>query len=233
MSRLTPRSAVIAGALTAAVLGLVWLALADVIVDRDGAPTPLDASVLSFMIAERTALLTVILTVITHAGGTLGMTVVAVAAIGWLGRRRQWSDAVLVAVAGLGASILVTVTKGVVGRIRPPTLDHLVIHTNPAFPSGHSLGSLTVIGVVTAVALSHLPARRTRVTVTCTAVVFVLAVGISRLYLGVHWATDVLGGWLLGGAWLTLCLTLNALPTLRRTRTKTTTPGQVRGGSVR
>ncbi len=214
---MTPRSAVIAGALVAAVLGLIWLALADVIVDRDGAPTPLDISVRSFMIAERTAILTAILTVITNAGGTLGMTVVAVIAIGWLSWRRQWSDALLVAVAGIGASILVPVTKGVVGRLRPPTFDHLVVQTNPAFPSGHSLGSLTVIGVVTAVAITRLPARRTRVTVTCTAIAFVLAVGISRLYLGVHWVTDVLGGWLLGGAWLTLCLTLNALPTLRRT----------------
>ena len=208
--------AVVAGALSAIVLALTWVALADAIVDRHGAPTPLDAAVLSFLAGHRGAALTAILTVITYAGGTASMTVVTAAAAGWLARRRDWSDAVLVAVTGFGALILIPVTKNLIGRDRPPIAGQVLVLTTPAFPSGHALGSFTVSGVVTVVALGRLRASRARVLFCCAAILFVLAVGISRLYLGVHWATDVLGGWLLGGTWLTLCLTVSLLTTPRR-----------------
>ena len=205
------RFTVAAGALAAAVLGLAWLALADLIVDRGGAPTALDNAVLAFMVGHRYHLLTVLLAGITNAGGTLAMTVVTVVASGWLVGRRQWGQAALVTVTGLGSAVLVPLTKGIVGRVRPPTGDHLVVQTNPAFPSGHTLGSFTVIGVVTAIALMRPHTRRVRVAIAGAATLFVFAVGLSRLYLGVHWATDVIGGWLLGAAWLALCLTGGAL----------------------
>ena len=215
--RVTARWVVIAGALAATVLAVTWVALADAVVDRQGAPTPLDAAVLSFMIDHRNAVLTAILIVITYAGGTVAMGVLTVVAAGWLGWRREWSDATLVAVAGAGALILIPVTKGLIGRDRPPVASHLVVQMTPAFPSGHALGSLTVVGAVTFVALARLPTRSGRVLFTCAGTLFVLTVGISRLYLGVHWATDVLGGWLLGATWLVLCLTTSTLVTLGRT----------------
>ncbi|MFL6140898.1 MAG: phosphatase PAP2 family protein [Labedaea sp.] len=213
---MTARWVVIAGALAATVLALTWLALADAVVDRLGAPTPLDAAVLSFMLDHRNAVLTAILIVVTYAGGTVAMAVLTAVATGWLARRRDWSDAVLVAVAGSGALILIPVTKGLIGRERPPVASQLLIQMTPAFPSGHALGSLTVVGALTAVALTRLPTRSVRVLFTCAGTLFVLTVGISRLYLGVHWATDVLGGWLLGATWLVLCLTTSTLITLGR-----------------
>jgi undecaprenyl-diphosphatase len=209
----------IVGGLAATVLALMWLALADAVVDRHGAPTPLDAAVLSFMLDHRNAVLTAILVVVTYAGGTVAMSVLTAAAAGWLAWRRDWSDAILVAVAGSGALILIPVTKGLIGRERPPVAGQFLIQMTPAFPSGHALGSLTVIGVITAVALVRLPTRYTRVLFICAATLFVFCVGISRLYLGVHWTTDVLGGWLLGATWLTLCLTTSTLITLGRART--------------
>jgi undecaprenyl-diphosphatase len=206
---------VITGAVLAAVLLLTWLALADLITDRGAAPTALDSAVLSFMVGHRYPLLTALMIGITNAGGTLAMTVVATLTTGWLAWRRQWAGAALVAVAGLGSAILVPLTKNLIGRLRP-TGHQLVVQTNQAFPSGHALGSITVIGVVTAVALTMTHARRTRAILVTAATVFVILVGLSRLYLGVHWATDVLGGWLLGGAWLTLCLTAAAFVAHRR-----------------
>jgi membrane-associated phospholipid phosphatase len=211
------RPVIVTGAVLAAVLLLAWLALAELIVDRGAAPTELDSAVLSFMVGHRYQALTVLMIGITNAGGTVAMTVLATVVTGWLLWRRQWAKAVLVAGAGIGSAILVPVTKGIVGRIRP-TGHQLVVQTNQAFPSGHALGSITVVGVVAAVAVALPQARRVRAILVSAATLFVILVGLSRLYLGVHWATDVLGGWLLGGAWLTLCLTAGALFSYRRTR---------------
>jgi undecaprenyl-diphosphatase len=202
-----PPRAALAGAVAAAALGLAWIALADAVVDRSGAPTGLDDAVLAVMMDHRSPVLTAVLLVITSMGGTLGMTVATFLTAAWLAWHRAWPHAVLIVVAGAGAAVLVPLTKNLIGRARPPPADQLVVLTNQAFPSGHALGSLTVIGAITAVALTRLRTRRARVTATVAAAVFVVSVGVSRLYLGVHWATDVLGGWLLGGAWLGLCLT--------------------------
>ncbi|HEU5471082.1 MAG TPA: phosphatase PAP2 family protein [Actinophytocola sp.] len=205
------RFAVIAGAGATVVLGLCWLALAEAIVDRSGTPTPADTAVLTFMIANRSTAGTAVMFVVTTLGGTLAMSVAALLAAAWLSRRRAWSQATLVLLAGIGAFVLLPLTKHLIDRSRPPPGAQLVLMTNPAFPSGHALGSLAVIGVITAVALARLRAGRTRIIVAATATMFVLLVGASRLYLGVHWATDILGGWLLAGTWLGLCLAGYAL----------------------
>ncbi len=102
--------------------------------------------------------------------------------------------------------MLVVVGKHVVGRTRPPVADQLVTETNQAFPSGHSLGSIVVIGVLVAVVLPRLHRPLARHITMTVAAVFVVAVGLSRWYLGVHWPTDVLGGWCIGALWLALCL---------------------------
>ena len=174
--------------------GTLWLALASLIVSRHGLPTGPDGPVLSFLVEHRTPALTGTLRTITNLGGTLGMTIATALAASWLAWRRAAADL-----------ILVPVTKDLVGRARPAAAEQVVVLTNPAFPSGHALGSCTVIGVIAAVALARLTLRWLRIAVAVLAAAFVLAVGVSRLYLGVHWTTDVLAGWLLAAAWLSLC----------------------------
>lgn len=185
--------------------GTLWLALASLIVNRHGVPTGPDGPVLSFLVEHRTPALTGTLRTITNLGGTLGMTIATALAASWLAWRRAAADLILVVVAGAGALILVPVTKDLVGRARPAAAEQVVVLTNPAFPSGHALGSCTVIGVIAAVALARLTRRWLRIAVAVLAAAFVVAVGVSRLYLGVHWTTDVLAGWLLAAAWLSLC----------------------------
>ncbi|MFN2563229.1 MAG: phosphatase PAP2 family protein [Jatrophihabitans sp.] len=112
----------------------------------------------------------------------------------WLrGRRRT---AVFVAVAVVGAATLELVTKVIVGRARPVFSDPVAHAAGGSFPSGHAMTSLTVFGVAVIMA-----GRRRRETVA-VAVLAVAAVGFSRMALGVHYLSDVLGGWLLGTAWL-------------------------------
>ncbi len=175
------------------------------VLGRDGI-TAIDQPGTDWVIQRRAGLVTPVAIGVSDLGGTLAMTALAVLLCLVLVWRRRWPEAVLAGVATAGAGVLVVVGKHLVGRSRPPEADRLVTETNQAFPSGHSLGSIVVIGLLAAVVLSrlHRPAAR-RIAVTVAAV-FVVAVGLSRWYLGVHWATDVLGGWCIGALWLALCL---------------------------
>jgi len=124
------------------------------------------------------------------------LRVVALAAVVLLWLRGRRRTAGFVAVAVVGAATLESLTKVIVGRARPVFSDPVAHAAGKSFPSGHAMTSLTVFGLVVILAGHH---RRAAIGV---AVVAVGAVGFSRLALGVHYLSDVLGGWLLGTAWL-------------------------------
>ncbi|MGW4350541.1 phosphatase PAP2 family protein [Nocardia sp. NPDC004582] len=197
------------GVLIAATLAAVILALTCAVVWADGPAGP-DARWLQWFIDHRTDAWTTVAKAVSAAGDTTTVAVYSVVACAVLAWRKHLDDAVLVAVTAIGAGVLVFFGKLLIGRDRPPVVDHLVTETNHSYPSGHALGSTVVIGVLVAVALPALR-RVTRVIVSALAIVFILAVGISRLYLGVHWPSDVLAGWLIGACWLTICLTFRPL----------------------
>ncbi len=190
-----------------AVIGLVLALLTDAAAEGDGL-TVIDRPVWSWLIAHRTGTRTTLARAVSDAGGTavMGGLAAVVAVVLFLRHRR--ADAVVVASTTAGAGLIVTVTKPIVGRVRPPVQYRLVTETNPSFPSGHAVASAAVIGVLAAVLVPLLRRRALRVAVWASTVLVVLAVGVSRLYLGVHWPTDVIGGWLAGSGWLLACLTV-------------------------
>jgi undecaprenyl-diphosphatase len=108
----------------------------------------------------------------------------------------------------LGAAVMGEVMKHVLDRARPPRIDQLVVETSGSLPSGHALGSTVVLGILTAIAFGVIRRPGNRAALATIVVVVIAAVGLSRLYLAVHWATDVLTGWLLGAVWLSVCVTL-------------------------
>ncbi|MFF0494324.1 phosphatase PAP2 family protein [Nocardia sp. NPDC004068] len=181
-----------------------------------GGLTVFDGPVLDWVIAHRNGTVTVLAKLLSDVGGTLAMLVLAVVAWLVLVWRRRFVAALAVMVATGGAGVLVVGVKDVVGRVRPPVADHLVTETNQSFPSGHSLGSTVVVGVVAVAVAAWLRRRAVRAVVLAIAAVFVGAVGISRLYLGVHWPTDIVGGWSLGGLWLIVCLAVCRTRRVRR-----------------
>ncbi len=133
------------------------------------------------------------------SGGVLWTVIGAAAVV--LALRKRWRLAIYLLVTGAGALVLDPVLKSLVGRARP-VVAHPIAHGNGAsFPSGHSLGSIVCYG---AVLLVFLPAARGRWRpVFITAIVALVAlIGISRVLLGVHYLSDVLGAWALGIAWL-------------------------------
>lgn len=122
----------------------------------------------------------------------------------WLRRRRLLAAVWLV--AGAGAGLLNLALKRFYDRPRPPFKDPWVYETNQSFPSGHSTGSLVVYGMLAYLLLLALPGRRTRGAVVAGTALLVLAVGFSRVYLGAHYFSDVVGGYCVGAAWLTVCV---------------------------
>jgi undecaprenyl-diphosphatase len=117
--------------------------------------------------------------------------------------RRRWRLAIYLLIAGAGALTLDPVLKALVGRLRP-VVAHPIAHGNGnSFPSGHSLGSFVCYGALFLVFLPVVRGRWRRV-FTAGIAALIAAIGISRLLLGVHYISDVLGGWALGLTWLGL-----------------------------
>ena len=200
------RLPVVVGSGAVALLFAMQAGVVDTVADTSGVGL-VDHTVWAWFVTHRTPGLTAVMRLVSTLGGTAGMAVLAVvaAAILWIRRRR--ADAVIVLVAALGASALVTGFKNLYARDRPPLAQRLTAESNAALPSGHSLGSMVVLGILAAVVV--LTARRAAVQALAllTAAGGIAAIGIGRLYLGVHWMTDVLTGWVLGGAWLAACVT--------------------------
>jgi undecaprenyl-diphosphatase len=137
----------------------------------------------------------------TWLGSTGVLWAVIAVATAILAIRRRWRLAVYLLVTGAGALVMDPVLKSLVGRLRPVVPHPIAYGTGDSFPSGHALGSIVCYG---AIFLVFLPAARGRwrpvfITVLAT---LVAAIGISRLLLGVHYLSDVVGAWALGVTWL-------------------------------
>lgn len=141
------------------------------------------------------------LTVLTWLGGAQAGTVLITALVVSLLLRRLPRLAVYAAVTGLGAAVLNTGVKALVDRTRPVV--DVTVATAPglSFPSGHAMGSAITYGVLLLVLLPAVPPRWRRVAVALV-VGLVLLIGSTRVALGVHYPSDVVGGWLLGALWL-------------------------------
>lgn len=141
----------------------------------------------------------------TALGGPGVLTLVTLAAAGFLAMERRVGSVILLLVAVGGGVLLVSLLKLGFDRPRPDLVAHGVYTHMSSFPSGHSKLSavtyLTLGGL-----LSRMQARPWLKTyLFLLAMLLTFLVGISRVYLGVHWPTDVLAGWTVGGAWALLC----------------------------
>ena len=155
---------------------------------------------LNNMVARHGALISA-LNAVTALGSTAVLCIIVGLAVILLAIRRRWRLALYLLVAGAGALVLNPVLKSLVGRLRP-TLAHPIAHgTGSSFPSGHALGSMVCYG---ALLLVFLPAARGRwrTALRVAVAAIILIVGISRILLGVHYVSDVVGGWAIGVIWL-------------------------------
>ncbi|WP_247027743.1 phosphatase PAP2 family protein [Ancylobacter crimeensis] len=154
---------------------------------------------------------------ITALGSVSVLSLTTLIAIGYLliDGKRAVAGFIAVAIAG-GAGLSFALKSGF-DRPRPDLVSHLVdVHTL-SFPSGHAMLSAVTFLTLGALLARTQDSRRRRSYIVGTAIFLTLLVGSSRIYLGVHWPTDVLGGWCAGSAWALACWTL-ALALQRRGR---------------
>lgn len=125
----------------------------------------------------------------------------------WLDRKGHLALFLLGSVAG--GYLVSTALKNVFQRPRPDFVQHFShVYNSPSFPSGHSMNSAVVFLTLGALVAMSLARRRLKIYVICVAMLISMLVGMSRVYLGVHYPTDVLAGWMAGLVWALLCALL-------------------------
>lgn len=142
---------------------------------------------------------------VTSLGSTIVLALAMLSVVAYLLLIRRGATALFVFVAIAGGQMLASLLKYDIDRPRPELVSHLVTVYTPSFPSGHAMMSAVTYLTLGALAARFLPGRTTKIYVMCLAVLATLLVGMSRIYLGVHWPSDVLGGWCAGFAWAMLC----------------------------
>lgn len=137
---------------------------------------------------------------VSDCGTTTAWVIILLPVIGWLLYRRLPRLALFVLVSNAGSLLLNNLVKLVVGRARPKLLDPVAVAAGKSFPSGHSQAAIVGYAVLVAVFLPAVP-RGWRKVLVAVATVLVLLIGFSRVALGVHYLSDVIGAYLIGTVW--------------------------------
>ncbi len=153
---------------------------------------------------------------LTALGSTVVLTLITVAALGVLAQRRAWGAAGLLFVSSIGGTGLLSLLKSWFARPRPTVVPPLATEISASFPSGHAMMSTVIILTIGLLLNSHAAQRRQQIYLFGFAAMTVGLIGVSRVYLGVHYPTDVAAGWAAGTAWALLCWRVSGR--LRRSR---------------
>ena len=205
-----PVGALAAVAACASVLGLLGLGV------RTGfgpqRTVDVELSEASYAGDDRSRALDVLLELLTAPGLSLVRYALAVPVLVWLVRRRAWRTVVWVVVAAVFVRHVTSALKEFFDRVRPPFEEGGAAYDSLSFPSGHSSGIATLVTVGLVLAWPHLAPDGRRLW-TALGALLVLLVGLTRMWLGVHYLSDVLAGWALGVGWsLLTALVLGVLP---------------------
>lgn len=186
----------LAGAAAAIVFGLIAGFV------HGGATQGIDERALEWFASRRSPVVDAIMVDITTLGDgvVLVMIVLTASLFLWLTDHR-WSVYILL-VALVGGKILNTLLKAAFDRARPSVVDWLHDVSSPSFPSGHAMGAFVAYGTVAYLVGRLSPSPRVRSITWAVAGVTIALIGISRVYLGVHYPSDVIAGFLAGFAWL-------------------------------
>ena len=142
---------------------------------------------------------------VTALGGTTVLALFLTIVVGYLALERRYDAVVVVVIATAGGGLLGEALKWWFARARPQIVPHLVNVGSASFPSGHSMLALVTYLTLGALLARFVQRRRTRTYCITVSLLLSLLVGLSRVYLGVHYPTDVLAGWSVGLAWALLC----------------------------
>jgi undecaprenyl-diphosphatase len=200
----------IIGLVLSVLFTVVFVRIFDFYKDSHKDVTPFDRSLLFWMYHHRAPWLTQAAKFLALMGSPpvmVGLAVVAVA-VGSIWRKVRGAAWTL-PIAIVGAGVIIQSVKLLVHRPRPSFFTPLLHEAGYSFPSGHSLIAMVVYGLLGYFALNLFRNEGARLLIRIVTVVIVVLIGVSRVYVGVHYPTDVLAGWTAGVPWLIACLGLH------------------------
>lgn len=173
----------------------------------------IDAEIGNEFHEERRASLTWFFIAVTRLGDGwfIGLVVLAVSGY-FLLKRKSWRISLwYLLTVGLGAGVLNQLMKFIFRRPRPDVSLHLIDQGGYSFPSGHAMGSIILYGALIFLVIRLSEHQLKKVIVVSALTILIGLIGISRVYLGVHYTSDIIGGYSLGAAWVALCIAVYGL----------------------
>lgn len=168
------------------------------------AEPPIDRGMLDLAVDIRSGFWTSVAEALSWLGSISVLTVIVIAASAVFAAFGRWRSAAAVLFGSWSAYWLMIGLKALFDRDRPPVSARLIHASHQSMPSGHAMMSLVVFGLIAACLYRSSGWIRQHPDILMLAPVLSLAIGVSRVYLGVHWFTDVVIGWVLGAAWVAL-----------------------------
>lgn len=190
---------------TILISGMVFASLAKDVVNRETLST-FDPTFGAWLIAHTSLSGDHVFSVITFFGDALIISIGTGLLGFWLAKRKSWRELVFLFSAVGGSALLNLLLKNIFQRHHPIFNHAFVIETGYSFPSGHTMISLAFYGAIAYIALTYIKSRGWKVLTIVGALAISVLIGFSRLYLGVHYLTDVLAGWAASGLWLAVCI---------------------------
>ena len=163
-----------------------------------------DADVNSWAVSIQSTAFTQIAKIIHYGFGTTALSIITLLIAVYLLYKRYRNDALLLVGAMLGDVVIVTILKRLIHSTRP--LNGIIQETGFSFPSGHATAAVVFLGLLTYFMWQHFKSRNVRILSGVLFVLLSLVVGFSRIYLNVHWPSDVVGAYSLGIFWLTFSI---------------------------
>jgi undecaprenyl-diphosphatase len=139
---------------------------------------------------------------ITGLGGIGILILVVTVSFFAFGFANRWRDGLILVATALSAITVIEIFKWISPRGRPQIVPHLVTEINASFPSGHAAMSTVIYLMLAVLLLQTVRDLRLRRLIWTITIALPVAIGLSRLYLGVHWPTDIMGGWIFGTLWV-------------------------------
>lgn len=181
----------------------VFIEFADEVIEME--LKSFDNPIIQYIYGFRTPLLGEIMSAVTSLGSVTGIMIGMSIALIFLLIARQWWEGLFLIVSVSGSSLLNYYLKWLFKRDRP-TFNPLVDESGYSFPSGHSMVSFSFIGILGYLLTTMVRKKSMKVLILTLSTLLILLIGFSRIYLGVHYPSDVIAGFAAGCAWLVICI---------------------------
>jgi membrane-associated phospholipid phosphatase len=199
--------------------GFLFVNLAEQVRLKTSAVSLADQAIRTWFGNERAPAMTVLFDGATFIGCTIGLASIVAIVVAILLAKKERASAVFVVVTAVTGALLNLGLKLIFARARPDLASALAVERWYSFPSGHAMGSFITLGALTYVALRQPWPWVAKSATMAVALTIIVLVGLSRVYLGVHWGSDIIGGWSAGTVWLaSAVVALEMLLRLRQRR---------------